>query len=434
MKKEEEGNKVKQNFGKWYFGWNIVAVSMVITLLTVGLRMGIGPFVKPMSDDLGLTRTSFSLIVAVGMLVYGLGMPLAGYLLNRFSTRFVLLAGVIIINVSVIWTVMATDTLGFLLSYGVLLSIGLAFTSPVTMTPIISQWFSAARGKALFFLATGSMAGIAVITPLATFLIEQMGWQNTLIFFALLFIVLIVPSALFIMREYVPAEDDQEQNIGSQILNQAKPPQIISWKEAIKTGPFWQIVIGLFVCGFSMNLLGSHGVPMLTDHGFDPHMASLGIGFIGLVAIGSTVVLGTLADRVARRKILFWVYFIRGLGFLGLVFVATPWQLLLVAATGGLVWAGSNAMSSAILGDLYGVRLLGVLYGWSYFGHQIGAAVGSFLGGWGYERFGTHVFAFGITAVLLILASWVSLRIPEKLSWASVVRLESSDKTAGMKF
>ena len=424
---------MKQIFGKWYFGWNIVVASMVITLLTVGLRMGIGPFVKPMSDDLGMTRTDFSLIVAVGMLVYGLGMPLAGYLLNRFSTRFVLLAGVIIINLSILWTVMATDTLGFLLSYGVFLSIGLAFTSPVTMTPIISQWFSAARGKALFFLATGSMAGIAVITPLATILIEQMGWQNTLIFFALLFIVLIIPTALFIMKEYVPSEQDHEQSMGSQTLNPAKPSHIINWKEAMKTGPFWQIVIGLFVCGFSMNLLGSHGVPMLTDHGFDPHMASFGIGFIGLVAIGSTVVLGTIADRIPRKNILFWVYFIRGLGFLGLVFVTNPWQLLLVAATGGLVWAGSNAMSSAILGDLYGVRLLGVLYGWAYFGHQVGAAIGSFLGGWGYERFGTHVFAFGITTVLLILASWVSLRLPEKLSWPSVVRFEPTEKTADSK-
>src|SRR5699024_1305137 len=125
----------------FYFGWYIVIVSMVITMLTVGLRLGIGPFVLPMSEDLNITRTMISTIIAVSMIMYGVGMPLAGYLCEKFSTKFVLLLGVIIIEFSVLGTVLTDKVWVFLLMYGVLLSFGLSFTSPVAVTPIISRWF-----------------------------------------------------------------------------------------------------------------------------------------------------------------------------------------------------------------------------------------------------------------------------------------------------
>src|SRR3546814_12497688 len=71
-------------------------------------------------------------------------------------------------------------------------------------------------------------------------------------------------------------------------------------------------------------------------------------------------------------------------------------------------------MSSAILADVYGVRLVGVLYGCAYLGHQVGAMISSWLGGWGYEAFGTHWVAFGSAGALLLLAALISLRLPLK--------------------
>lgn len=79
-----------------------------------------------------------------------------------------MLLGAAIVLCSTIWPIYARTPLGLLLSFGVFLPIGLAFTSPVTVTPLISRWFSRQRGTALFFLSTGSMAGIAVITPVPT--------------------------------------------------------------------------------------------------------------------------------------------------------------------------------------------------------------------------------------------------------------------------
>ncbi len=163
-----------------------------------------------------------------------------------------------------------------------------------------------------------------------------------------------------------------------------------------------------------MNLLGTHGVPMLMDHGFDSMTSSLGIGLIGLVAIFSTVVLGRLADVLPRKYILVAIYLIRGLGFFALLMVGTRGELYAVAAIGGIVWAGSVALSSAILADVYGTRIVGVLYGWAYLVHQVGGTISSWLGGWAYETFGSHWIAFGSAGFLLLAAATISLRLPER--------------------
>jgi len=447
--------------GSWYFGWNIVAGASLLTLLTVGMRMGIGPFFLPIAEDLGFSRSLLAGIVAIGMLCYGLAMPLGGYLVARRGTKFVLLLGVAIVVVASIWSIYARSPWSFFLSFGVLLSVGLAFTSPVAVTPVISRWFTRQRGMALFFLSTGSMAGIAVMTPVLTTAIHHYGWQATLLGYAIAFAVLAVPIAVFVMRDVAPPGTDTLNSLvvtatAPNATTQTTTPSVIeslessaalvgkrvsvqpvkegasvastksaqdysvrteemTFRQAVHTVPFWKICLGLFTCGFSMNLLGTHGMPMLMDHGFDSTTSSFGIGLIGLVAIFSTLVLGRLADKLPRRYILSTIYLIRGLGFFALLIVGTHFELYVAAAVGGIVWAGSIAMSSAILADLYGVRLVGILYGWTYLSHQVGAMISSWLGGWAYEAYGTHWVAFGSAGILLILAAALSLTLPTKL-------------------
>jgi MFS family permease len=400
---------------RWYFGWNIVAAAAVLTLLSTGMRLSFGPFFLPMAQDLGFSRSLLSSIVAAGMLAYGLAMPLAGLLIARFGTPPVLLVGNALVVAAVVWTVVAADALAFGLAFGLLLSIGLAFTSPVALTPVISHWFTRRRGMALFFLSTGSMAGIAVMTPVLSFAIEQVGWRATLVGFAAAFTVFTLPAAVFVVRDGAPEHTDLgPEAFAAQRAQAGAQAGSLKLAQAMRTSPFWKVFFGLFACGFSMNLLGTHGMPMLMDHGFDAFTSSMGIGLIGFVAIGGTLVLGRMADRLPRRHILAAIYFVRGLGFFALVMVGTHWELYLTSTIGGLVWAGSIALSSAILADVYGVRLVGVLYGVAYVGHQLGGMLSAWLGGWGYEQYGSHWIAFGAAGVLLIAAGIVALQLPQK--------------------
>lgn len=398
---------------RWYFGWNIVAAATVLTLLTVGMRLGIGPLFLPMAQDLGFSRSLLASIVAVGMLCYGLAMPLAGWLVARHGTRFVLLTGTFILIAATLWAVSTRSPLGLLLSFGVLMSVGAGLTSPVALTPVISRWFNRRRGMALFFLSTGSMAGIAFMTPALGAALQLFSWQTTLLGFAALFMALTVPLALWVIRDDAPADGDAP--LPSSTRQTSTPRQAgLSVAQAMRTSTFWKITLGLFACGFSMNLLGTHGMPMLMDHGFDATTSSLGIGLIGLVAIPSTMVLGRLADKVERKKLLATIYLVRGLGFFALLLAGNQLELFGTSIVGGIVWAGSIALSSAILADVYGVQKVGVLYGWAYLGHQVGAMASAWLGGWGYEHFGTHWLAFGLSGVLLLLAAAVALVLPTR--------------------
>jgi len=408
--------------GGLYFGWIIVWAATALTLLTVGLRLSVGPFFLPITEDLHISRSELSGVIATGMMVYGLAMPLAGQLVSAWGTRTVLLIGAALVAGSILGTANATGLTGMFVFFGFGLSIGLAFTSPVAVTPVISRWFVRQRGMALFLLSAGSMAGIAVLTPAFSWGIETFGWRETMLGFGGLFLLLTLPTALFIIREQAPAEADL--HVGKAASGSRRPaaPQA-AWsaeapplrlREVLHTLPFWQVTLGMFACGFSMNLLGTHGVPMLMDHGFGVETSSFGIALIGLVAIFSSFALGKLSDIVERKHILALIYIVRGLGFFGLVEAAMPWQLYAVAAIGGVVWAGSVALSSAIMADVYGTRLVGVLCGFAYVGHQIGGTLSAWLGGWAYETYHTHMIAFGMAGVLLFAAAAISLRLPRR--------------------
>src|SRR5690606_26393550 len=172
-----------------------------------------------------------------------------------------------------VWTLFARDTFSFFVAYGVLLSIGLGFTSPVALSPVLSRWFTRQRGMAMFFLSTGSMAGIAIMTPAFGFGVELWGWRVTLMGFAVLFALLALPLSWLVIRDQAPEHTDllpgQIKAKGSAPVGAMASQPSMSLAQALRTAPFWIIFAGLFSCGYSMNLLGTHGVPMLMDHGFD---------------------------------------------------------------------------------------------------------------------------------------------------------------------
>lgn len=412
----------------WYYGWTIVFFAALLTMITVGMRMSIGPFLIPMSEGLGISRSYLSNVIALGMMMYGIGMPLAGYYVTRKGTRFVLIVGAILVAVSLVWTVKAGSGFGFTMAYGVVLSIGLAFTSPVAFTPLISQWFIKRRAMALLFLSTGSMAGIAIMTPLFSYTIGHFSWEQTLNGYAIIFAVLTLFIAFVIIRNSPPQYSDLDEGdipayeAREAVRNKSMSGPTFTLKEVASTKPFWLICIGIFSCGFSMNLLGTHAVPMLVDHHFTKDIAAFGISLIGLVAIFSTVALGRIASRVQHRFLLVAIYLVRGIAFFGLVWVMEPWQLYMVAMIGGLVWAGNMGIASGMLADIYGAKIVGLLYGWAFVGHQIGGTISTWLGGWAYETYNTHWIAFGAAGVILLFGSFASYLLPNREEYPSALQ------------
>jgi MFS family permease len=181
---------------------------------------------------------------------------------------------------------------------------------------------------------------------------------------------------------------------------------------AATTVAFWQLAGSFFTCGFSMSLVSSHGVPMLTDHGFTPLFASWTFGVLGGGSMFFTLLLGPVSDRFGRRRVLAAIYGGRAAVFAALFLIRdNPVAMLLVAFIGGITLAGSMSMTSALTADIYGRFSVGTILGAIFLVHQTGAALGSWAAGALFEATGGYGLVYAIACTVLVIAALVSVRI-----------------------
>jgi MFS family permease len=395
-----------------FYGWYVVAAFSVTTFISTGVRHAVGPFLKPIVEDLGLDRASFSAVIALSLFLYGAFMPLAGLALDRFSVRAVTSVGTVVLVLSLVLTAMVRNVWEFAAVYGVLVPLGLAGTGPVIASGVVARWFSKRRGTALSVLGSASMTGMSLLVPGVTWLILTTGWRTTYLFIAAGILVLVLPLCLLVLR-------DSPESVG--LLADGATPRVgirpdsierVTAGEALRTLAFWQLAGSFFTCGFSMSLLSAHGIPMLTDHGYSPMFASWALGVLGGSSIGFTVMLGALSDRFGRRPVLATIYAGRIFIFAGLFLIReNPMAILAVAVLGGITMAGTGSMTSALTADIYGRFSVSSVFGLIFLVHQTGSALGSSLAGVLFETTGGYGAAYVLACLFLAGAAITALKI-----------------------
>ena len=184
-----------------FYGWWVVAAFSVTTFISTGVRHAVGPFLKPIVEDLGLDRASFSIVIALSLFLYGAFMPLAGIALDRFSVRAVTSVGTVLLVLSLVLTAMVRNFWEFAAVYGVLVPLGLAGTGPVIASGVVARWFSKRRGTALSVLGSASMTGMSLLVPAVTWLILTAGWRPTYVASRPGCCVLVLPLCLLVVRD-----------------------------------------------------------------------------------------------------------------------------------------------------------------------------------------------------------------------------------------
>jgi len=395
-----------------FYGWWVVAAFSVTTFISTGIRHAVGPFLKPIVGDLGLDRASFSAVIAVSLLLYGIFMPIAGMALDRFSVRVVTSVGTVLLVISLVLTALVRDFWEFALVYGVLVPIGLAGTGPVIASGVVARWFNKRRGTALSVLGSASMTGMSLLVPAVTWLILTTGWRMTYVWIAGGIIALVLPLCLWVVRDSPESVGLHADGAAPTPGAAAAPIERVTAGEALGTLAFWQLAGSFFTCGFSMSLLSAHGIPMLTDHGYTPMFASWAFGILGGSSIGFTVMLGALSDRFGRRPVLAAIYAGRVFIFAGFFLIRdNPMTILFVAVLGGITMAGTGSMTSALTADIYGRFSVSSVFGLIFLVHQTGSAIGAFLAGALFETTGGYGAAFALACVFLVGAAIVALRI-----------------------
>ena len=395
-----------------FYGWWVVAGFSFMTLTSTGIRHAVGPFLKPITADLGLDRATFSIVIAVSLFLYGLFGPLTGVVLDRFGARVTATAGTLMVVIALLLTGLVRGFWDFFFVYGVLLSFGLALIGPVLASGVTARWFNKRRGTALSMLASASMTGMSLLVPMVTWLILTRGWRSAYMLVAIGVLVILLPVSLWVIRESPESMGLGMDGGTPEPAASGAAAKRVTAMEAMQTLAFWQLGGSFFTCGFSMSLLSAHGVPMLTDHGYTPMFASWALGILGASSIGGTMILGAVSDRIGRRPVLSSIYAGRILIFGGFFLIRdNPIAIVAVAILGGITMSGTGSMTSALTADIWGrfsvSRVLGVIF----LVHQTGSAIGSWLAGALFEATGGYGAAFILACLFLFGAAIVALRV-----------------------
>jgi len=256
------------------------------------------------------------------------------------------------------------------------------------------------------------MTGMSLLVPAVTWLIITTGWRTTYMLIAAGILVVVLPLCLWVVRDSPESMGLTADGAIPTAEAGAIAMERVSAGEALQTLAFWQLAGSFFTCGFSMSLLSAHGIPMLTDHGYSPMLASWALGVLGGSSIGFTVMLGALSDRLGRRPVLAGIYAGRIFIFAGFFLIRdNPAAILAVAVLGGITMAGTGSMTSALTADIYGRFSVSSVFGLIFLVHQTGSALGSWLAGALFETTGGYGAAYVLACGFLVAAAIVALNI-----------------------
>jgi len=166
------------------------------------------------------------------------------------------------------------------------------------------------------------------------------------------------------------------------------------------------------VCGFSSNgVVGQHFIAHAVDHGFTPGVAAEALALMGLFNFFGTIASGWLTDRIDPRKLLFVYYLFRGVSLLTLPAIHDSLGIVAFAVLFGIDYIATVPPTIALTADTFGGRNVGVVYGWIFASHMVGAAIAAWGAGVIRDDIGTYAPAFIGAAMLAGLASLAALMI-----------------------
>lgn len=378
---------------------------MVVTL-SMGIRHGFGLWLQPITQDMGWTRESFSLAIAIQNLSWGIFGIFIGMIADRMGAFKVLIGGAILYALGLVGMALAPTTLLFALFAGLMIGMAQAGTTYAVVYGVLGRQIPPERRSwAMGVTAAAGSFGQFFMVPVEGGLISAFGWSNALMILAVM--ALIIAVLAFGLREPGFAS-------GKPVQRQQSTLQ--AFKEAWTNPSFVLLTAGYFVCGFQVMFIGVHMPSYLKDFGMSPHVASVGLALVGLFNIFGTYLAGNLGQKYPMRKryVLAGIYGMRSV--VTVLFLLTPlsdWSVYLFTAAMGFLWLSTVPLTNATIAQIFGVQHLSMLGGFVFCSHQIGSFMGVWLGGYLYDINGNYDMVWYLSIALGVFAAIVNLPVRE---------------------
>ncbi|XXQ53222.1 MFS transporter [Xenophilus aerolatus] len=381
----------------------VLLCGALVVTLSMGIRHGFGLWLQPITQEQGWTRQTFSLAIAIQNLAWGVAGVFAGMLADKLGAFRVLLMGAVCYALGLAGMALSPTPTLFALTAGVLIGMAQAGTTYAVVYGVIGRQLPAERRSwAMGVTAAAGSFGQFFMVPVEGQLILHLGWHNALL--ALAVVVLMIVPLAFGLRE-------PQRGAGAARREQTIAQAVV---EAFRYPSFVLLMAGYFVCGFQVVFIGVHMPSYLKDHGLSPQVAGYALALIGLFNVIGTYIAGSLGQRLAKRKILAFIYFGRAVAITVFLLVPlTPWSVYVFAAVIGALWLSTVPPTNAIIAQIFGVAHLSMLGGFAFLSHQVGSFLGVWLGGYLYDRTGSYDVVWYIAIGLGIFAALVNLPVKE---------------------
>ncbi|MDT6963617.1 MFS transporter [Cupriavidus sp. SZY C1] len=359
--------------------WRGPAFLLLAAGLVMGLALGVrhvqGLFLLPVVAERGWTREAFGFAMAVQNLVWGIAQPFTGMVADRFGSWKVMLGGLALYAAGLWGMSMAPSSTAFVLAAGILVGIAQSGTTFGVVYGALSRMVPpAARSRTLGIAGAAGGIGQFLMVPAAQALLSVAGWQLALMVFAVAALVLLPLALPF--QDRAPGAD----------AGGSHPPMGAAIAEAFRHSGFWLLNLGFLACGFQLAFIANHLPAYLRDKGMAPASAMIALAIIALANIGGTYAFGWLGGRHVKKYLLAGIYLARTSAMaLFVLLPLSPVTLYGFAAVMGFLWLGTVPLTSGIVSQVFGVRYITTLFGFVFFGHQLGSFLGVWLGGLVFE-------------------------------------------------
>ena len=383
-------------------GLGILLGGSLILALSLGIRLGFGLFLPPMSAEFGWGREVFAFAIALQNLIWGLAQPFAGAVADRFGARRTIILGGILYGLGLLTMGLADSPWSLSLSAGLLIGLGLSGTSFSVILGAVGRAVPVEkRSLAMGIVAAAGSFGQFAMLPGTLGLISWLGWSAALFALALL-VALILPLATMVKDRPLPSLG-QEQTLREAL------------REAAGHSGFWLLGLGFFVCGFQVVFIGVHLPAYLVDQHLPALVGTTVLALVGLFNIFGTYGAGWLGGRISKPRLLSALYLARAVVIA--VFVLTPltaWSAYAFGIAMGLLWLSTVPLTNGTVATLFGVRNLSMLGGIVFLFHQLGAFMGGWLGGYLYDRTGSYELVWQIAILLSLMAAALNWPVREQ--------------------
>ena len=382
----------------------MIVAGCLISLIGFGIRGSFGLYLDPMTVSNGWSRQTFAFAMAIQNLLWGVGVPIAGAIVDRYGPALVLASGAVAYSLGIAGMAASESGLALHLSGGLLVGLGVAFTSfSLVLAAIARVVGPERRSLALGFGTAAGSLGQVIFSPLTQALISRYGWYDSLLLISLITLA-IIPLA-FTLRGAGKAAGEPESG---QTLREALD-------EAMSHRGYVLLTVGFFVCGFHVSFIVVHFPAYVTDLGLAPHVGAYALSIVGLLNIFGAFMSGAVGQRFSKKMSLSVIYLGRALVIVALLMApSSALTIYLFAAAMGLLWLSTVPLTTGIVAQIFGLKFMATLFGIVFLGHQIGSFVGIWMGGVLYDRTGSYDLMWWAAVFLGVSTAILHLAIDEK--------------------